>query len=425
MTDRAQSDEHNDHGHHRPDGPSDDRTGNETVNREQDADRDGGAASGAAGPDEVLGGGALAGGGARGGDALADDDAPGADDPDADHLGVDELALRRLLHGAVSDLAPSEGALDHLRRAVPARRARKRQALVGAAAAVILLGTGVPAFVHVAGSGGTSDANPVNAGHGEQVQGGTGDHTSGTAGEQAAGNPSGELGVAGKDGKDTKPKPPRTASGTSDGAADGTADPATSVPATLPVCEADQLGVISADAGAPGPNGKVYGTFRIANVSSADCVVDGAGTVGFRTTGAADPARISVVPHTSGDAASGLPDPSASVAGLALKPSAAYEVKFAWVPSETCPVKDGPTPEPSTSPTEGSQTSTGGSATGSTDGGTDTTTQTEPQLATSEGTSEGSVQVTHTPQPGAPHTETTVPDACTGTIYHTGLLPAE
>ncbi|MCZ0980185.1 hypothetical protein O1L60_17650 [Streptomyces diastatochromogenes] len=47
--------------------------------------------------------------------------------------GDDELALRRLFQDAVSGLEPSHGSLEHLRRAVPARRARKRQALVGAA----------------------------------------------------------------------------------------------------------------------------------------------------------------------------------------------------------------------------------------------------------------------------------------------------
>ncbi|MGW4705839.1 hypothetical protein ACWEP1_36530, partial [Streptomyces sp. NPDC004285] len=68
--------------------------------------------------------------------------------------GGDELALRRLFQDAVGDLEPSLGSLEHLRRAVPARRARKRQAIVGAAAAAVLIGTAVPAFVHVAASGG-------------------------------------------------------------------------------------------------------------------------------------------------------------------------------------------------------------------------------------------------------------------------------
>lgn len=389
-------------------GPSDDRTGNGMLNNGHGATGDGGA----------LDGGALDGELSRdlGGD-----------------LGTDELALRRMLQGAVGDLQPRDGALDHLRRAVPARRARKRQALVGTAAAVLLLGTGIPAFVHVAGSDGTSDAKAVNAGHGQQVQGGTGDHTGGTSGEQAAGNPSGELGDSG--GKDEKPqqgKPHDASSGVSEGnTGDGTAGPSTSAPATLPVCQAGQLGVISAQAGKPDAKGRVYGTFRVANVSGSDCAVEGAGGIGFQANGAADRDRITVAPHTASDPATGLPDPSVAAESLALKPSAAYEVKFAWVPKETCPVKGGDSPAPSTSPTEDTTTS-GGSTSGSTegsagDGTTDTTTGTEPQLLTEDDTTppESGITITHTPDPGAPVAEATVPGACVGTIYHTGLLPAK
>ncbi|KUH39846.1 hypothetical protein ATE80_04590 [Streptomyces kanasensis] len=355
-----------------------------------------------------------------------DGDTP-ATDADADGLLVDELALRRMLHTAVGDIRPSDDVLDHLRRAVPARRARKRQAIVGAAAAVILLGTGVPAFVHVAASDSASDANPVNAGHGEQVQGGTGDAIKGATGEETTGGPSGTPASKAKGGKDPKEKPQAAASGATDGA-DGTADPSTSATAALPVCDPGQLGVVSADAGSPGSDGTVYGTFRISNVSSTDCVVDGVGTVGFRANGAADQNRISVVTHTSGDAAGGLPDPSASVSHLTLKPSAAYDVKFAWVPAETCPTDGGNTPDPTPSPTTEPTPATGGTGTGAAEGGgaeSGAGAATEPQLVSEGGTADGSVSVTHTPDVGGPTAEATVPDACTGTIYRTGLLPAQ
>ncbi|MFF8383887.1 hypothetical protein [Streptomyces kanasensis] len=348
-------------------------------------------------------------------------------DADADGLLVDELALRRMLHTAVGDIRPSDDVLDHLRRAVPARRARKRQAMVGAAAAVILLGTGVPAFVHVAASDSASDANPVNAGHGEQVQGGTGDAIKGTTGEETAGSPSGAPASKGKGGKDPKEKPRAASSGATDGT-DGTADPSTSATASLPVCDPGQLGVISADAGSPDSDGTVYGTFRIANVSSTDCVVDGVGTVGFRANGAADQNRISVVTHTSGDAVGGLPDPSASVSHLTLKPSAAYDVKFAWVPAETCPTDGGNTPDPTPSPTTEPTPTTGGTGAGAAEGGAAESgagAATEPQLVSEGGKADGSVSVTHTPDVGGPTAEATVPDACTGTIYRTGLLPAQ
>ncbi|OEJ98023.1 hypothetical protein J116_012355 [Streptomyces thermolilacinus SPC6] len=363
-------------------------------------------------------------------------DGIGVFDLGADGLGGDELALRRLLQGAVGDLEPAPGALDHLRRAVPARRARKRQALVGAAAAVILLGTGVPAFVHVAASDTASDTNPVNAGHGEQVQGGTGD-AAGPAGEEAAGSPSGELNGSGKGGANPSGTPTTAGTSASDGA-DGTPDNATPAPDTAPECEAGQLGVSVAEAGGPGGDGTVYGTFRIANVSSSDCTVSASGTVGFGTSGAADASRISVARHTAGDAASGLPGPSATVGSLVLKPSGAYEVKFAWVPSETCPVNGGgtgsgdgggggeqsPSPTAPSTPTEEPPPPSDGATTGTAEGGTDSATAAEPQLLPQEGIADGSVTVTHTPSVGGPQAATTIPNACAGTIYRTGLLPA-
>ncbi|WP_228978042.1 hypothetical protein [Streptomyces sp. DH12] len=466
MSDRADSHEHNG-----PDGPSDDRTGNGTVNNGHDGDlhdagrdsADTGATRTPAGDTAGAGAPTTAGTGGHP-RAGADSDTgsgpgsdtgfgfgsdtgfgpgrntgfgpgPGSDsdtgfgpDDDADGLPVDELALRRMLHTAVSDIRPSDDVLEHLRRAVPARRARKRQAIVGTAAAVILLGTGIPAFVHVAASDGASGANPVNAGHGEQVQGGTGDAIEGATGEESTGSSSAPEGK-GKDAKDPKGKPQTAASG----ATDGTAGPTASATATVPVCDPGQLGVISADAGSPGSDGTVYGTFRIANVSGADCVVDGAGTVGFRANGAADRDRVSVVTHTSGDGADGLPDPSASVGRLTLKPSAAYDVKFAWVPAETCPTEGGTTPDPTPSPTTEPTPSTGGTAAGGTGAGgtaegggeSDAGAATEPQLVSEGGTADGSVSVTHTPEAGGPTAETTVPNACTGTIYRTGLLPAQ
>ncbi|MFC8917911.1 hypothetical protein ACFT5C_19280 [Streptomyces sp. NPDC057116] len=351
-------------------------------------------------------------------------------------LGADELALRRMLHGAVEDLQPSDGTLEHLRRAVPARRARKRQALVGAAAAALLFGTAVPAFVHVAGSDGTSDDRPVNAGHGEQVQGGTGEETGGeTSGPGAPSTEAGKGPGGGGTANSASPQQPgQPPAGASDGTVGGTEAPATSAPGSAPVCEASQLGVASAEAGQPDAEGKVYGTFRITNVSGTDCSITGAGGVAVQAMGAADQAKITVVAHAAGDPATGLPDPSQETAApLLLKPSGAYEVKFAWVPSEQCPVEGGgsggdtgggePTPDPT--PPTGGGTSTG--STGS--DGTDTGTAAEPQLVREDdgnGTrAEGSVTVTHTAEPGAPSAEATVPNACAGTIYRTGLLPAQ
>ncbi|WP_055599938.1 hypothetical protein [Streptomyces aureus] len=353
--------------------------------------------------------------------------------------GDDELALRRLFQSAVSGLEPSAGSLEHLRRAVPARRARKRQAVVGAAAAAVLIGTAVPAFVHVASSGGISAAgNPVNAGHGEDAQGGTGAET-GVEGGQSAAPPASTVspsqGAAeGSAGKPQRPGPGVSSTGRQE---------AEARPGSFPACAAEQLGVSSAGAGGPDGEGKVHGTFRIANISDRVCIVDGSGVVGFEARGAADPARISVIRHTSGDGGSGLPDPSEEYSSLALKPNTSYEVKFVWVPSETCPTTPTtptptvppPTEPPTTPPTTDTPTHGTGSpdpseGTGSGGSGTDPGTGPEtgagsgaaPQLLHEDGPADGSVLVSHVAEPGGPSASATIPNACAGTIYRTGVL---
>ncbi|MGW4743378.1 hypothetical protein ACWEPR_01050 [Streptomyces sp. NPDC004290] len=357
--------------------------------------------------------------------------------------GDDELALRRLFQNTVGDLEPARGSLEHLRRAVPARRARKRQAVVGAAAAAVLIGTAVPAFVHVAASGGLSAANPVNAGHGEQAQGGTGTET-GIEGGHSSTAPASSVSPSPGDGDGTSGKPERPGGGAS---GDGPRATLGGDPGSTPRCTPGQLGVGAAQAGGTEADGKVYGTFRIANVSGQDCLVDGAGLVGFEARGAADPGRISVARHTSGDEGGGLPDPSQEASSLVLKPSGSYEVRFVWVPSETCPTTGGtptPTPttppEPTATPPEPTATPTGGTSspdpsTGTDSGGTGTgpgpgpeqgagaDSGAAPQLLRADGgTAEGSVVISHTAEPGGPTASAVVPNACAGTIYRTGVL---
>ncbi|MFV5992470.1 hypothetical protein ACNPQM_08455 [Streptomyces sp. NPDC056231] len=327
---------------------------------------------------------------------------------------LDELALRRMFHGAVQDLAPTDGALDHLRRAVPARRARRRQAIVGMAAAALLIGTAVPAFVHVAGSTGSDTANPAIAGHSEQAQGGNSADSGSAADEKSQGG-STDGHSNGSNGHPNSTSSPSGSGGTSsDGSASGGgAGPADTKAVTTPVCDPGQLGVASAQAGAAGADGTVYGTFRISNISGTDCTVTSSGTVGFETTGAADPARIDVVQHTAGDPAAGLPDPSQEAGTVLLKPSMTYEVQFAWVPKDTCPTA-GSSPTPT--PTDGTVGTSGGTTEGAS--------QTEPQLAGGDGggTLDGSVAVTHTPEPGSQVAEARIPNACAGTIYRTGVI---
>ncbi len=412
-------------------GHRNDRTGNGIVNHGPEntshTDRDAGAgthpgASGAASSDDRSD---RSGGGA---DTLGFEGPSGLFGQGSGPSGgdsLDEAALRRMMHGAVQNLEPSDGTLDHLFRAVPARRARRRQALVGVAAAALLIGTAVPAFVHVANSENSSTASPAIAGHGEQAQGGNGEDP-----DAESGNGGGTGGDGQQSGAQGLPDSTATPSdGSGQGADEKVAggpsdDPAATAQAAMPACAPDQLGVASASTGTAGADGTVYGSFRIANVSGKNCSVSSSGTVGFAATGAADPAKIMVVRHTQGDPASGLPDPAQEEATVLLKPDMAYEVMFAWVPQETCPTTGS---SPSPSPTDGAAGSTGvaaGSTTGS--GTTDGEAGTETQFGSEEGdgTAPGTVSVQHTPEPGAPVAETTIANACAGTIYRTGVLEA-
>ncbi|WP_141662854.1 hypothetical protein [Streptomyces sp. Wb2n-11] len=412
---------------HGPDGPLNDLTGkaivNDSPNERDEPDTD-----------EILG--------TADGPGTDDDAGTGGGPGTADGLGMsDELALRRMLRGAVEELEPSRDALEHLRKAVPARRARRRQAVVGMAAAALFVGTAVPAFVHVANSDSAADGRPSIAGHGRDTHGGTGweKGVDGGKGKRVEEKPSEKELSREEKKKQKKEKDARKGSSdagesrsTGSGGGGGGAEAPGSVPASTPTCGASQLSVVSAGTGTPDAEGKVYGTFRVVNVSEMQCTVAGRGSVYAQPMGAADPSRINVVDHTSGDAAAGLPDPSLETTGLLLEPDMAYEVKFAWVPTDSCPTTN-PSPDPVPTDPGPDPGPTGGTEDGSTGGigGTGKESETEqsgmePQLGTEDGgTADGSVSVSHTPEAGASSAAATVPNACAGTIYRTGVLAAQ
>ncbi|WP_306318463.1 MULTISPECIES: hypothetical protein [unclassified Streptomyces] len=342
-----------------------------------------------------------------------------AEQGEGPELDKDELALRRMMRQAVSEIEPSDQALDELQRAVPARRARKRQAAVGAIAVGVFAAMAVPAVLHVTNPDSSGDRPTIAGNSSDATRGGaTAGAASGGTGQGDAGTPSHAKGKS-KDGKKGKKGGGRKATG----GATGGADPASTAAASSPGCEAGELGKPSATVGAPDADGKVYGTFRVANVSGSNCTVDNPGSVVTVAQGAADPTKVSVVDHTSGDG-SGLPDPSTEPSQLILEPGKAYEVRFAWVPSASCSASGGGdsgggSEDPSPSPSASQDTGNGGDATTGTD------TQTTTQLGSDGGGGdEGSVAVSHTAEPGAPSTATTIPDACAGTLYRTGILPA-
>ncbi|MEW2137557.1 hypothetical protein AB0892_13305 [Streptomyces sp. NPDC005409] len=347
----------------------------------------------------------------------------------------EEEVLRGLLHGVVEGLEPSAGALERLRYAVPARRTLRRQALVGAAAVALLAGTAIPAALHLTGGEGAPADHPAMAGHGAH----SGDkpgavpsdpHQNGAGAQPKSSGSFGGIqdagGVTGQPDATAGGSPAggTAAGGTDPGASGGFAGaagaavgsglmPPVAAPG-VPVCGAAQLGVVGS-ARAPQADGKVYGSFKVTNVSAQGCAVTGADTVtaaGVATGQGA--AGVPVVDHTAGDPAAGLPDPRAQEPVLMLSPNTAYEVRFAWVPSgDPCPAAtSGGDPKPPADTATGTGTGPGGSGTGA-----------RTQTGATPPAPPSGVAVSHTPSAGAPTTQTTIPQACGGTVYRTGAIP--
>ncbi|SFF52950.1 Protein of unknown function [Actinacidiphila alni] len=367
------------------------------------------------------------------------DDAHGMEDltkkPDPDSLGdlesadgaectAEEEALRALLRDAVQNIEASPDALDHLRRAIPARRQHRRQALAGAAAAVLLAGMAVPALIHAADASGGTTAAPANVASSHAPSPGEDGHSSYWAGGPTVGQaPTATGGTGGEETSPVGAPPPVTATQS------GTVVP------TAPDCSSVQLGQGSSSADSPDATGRVYGWFRVANVSGIPCTVPGGGQVQVLAEGAADASRIQVVGHTPGDPAAGLP--AVSDGPVVLAPGDSYEVRFAWVPAGDgpggCPVT--PTTPPTTpTPTDTATVPpatggpTGGSGSGPDSGsGSGTGNATSPQLGTGDAPTSpppASVELNHTPAAGAPVVDgPVIQNACAGTIYTTAPIP--
>ncbi|MET8577774.1 hypothetical protein [Streptomyces sp. NPDC005012] len=330
-------------------------------------------------------------------------------------LGPDEAELRRLLHQAVEDLEPQDDTLDYLRRAVPARRARKRQALVGVAAAALFAGTAVPTALHVSSAGSAEDVRAGGAAGSPEVQGGQGDDLNtgaGGAGRELPGLP----GVT----EDVE-----SPGADSEGSEDGGSEKA---PAAAPACTAAQLSVAAPELGAVGGDGSVPGVFRVYNSSIAGCAVTDPGTVSVTAQGDADPMRVSVARQAG----------EGEVERLLLGPGQSYLIRVSWVPSASCPSTDPVDPPPTTGSDGGTSggTDSGTTAPPTVGGGTDgrvgatggdsTADGVTAQLGTARTNSGGgSVLVTYHPQGSdgaATPASLTIPGACAGTVYRTGIV---
>ena len=284
------------------------------------------------------------------------------------------------------------------------------------AAAALLLGTAIPALVHVSNAGGT-DPNTAMAGQSELTQGtegkgrtsdgATGD-TRGTTGDDRARQGQRREGQARQEGR-------RRA-----GVRRCAPTPRRALPPAPPT--APRPSWVSRAARAA-PTRAAWSTAASGSPTSPAPPARSPARVRSARRLSARPTRpsSSVAAHVSGDAASGLPDPSLTVSALVLQPGGAYAEKFAFVPSETCPV------------TGGGTTTTGGSATGGAPRPTPRPARTRarpaprtpaarsaraPQLLTVDGPADGSVQVTYSAAAGARRLRPLVSNACAGTVYY-------
>ncbi|WP_431782120.1 hypothetical protein [Streptomyces chumphonensis] len=276
-------------------------------------------------------------------------------DPDGpDGVPGDEPELRRLMRDAVRDVEPSHDALEHLRHAVPARRARKRQVMVGATAAVLVAAVSVPLMTTgvVPGPLGTDErtnaAHSTDAGGGKPYGGRDNAGADGSSGAAADGGPR----------EDGAPAAP------TEGTTRSPDDPG--LGSSSPRCLRDQLGEAAAQVGDPDAGGVVHGSFRLTNVSGDSCRVDPEDQLTATAQGEADADAVTVLDHTDGGRATGLPSPSASERALILRPGESYEVRFAWLPDTARGPAGCPAPEPEPEPSEGG---TDGSAASGGDGG--------------------------------------------------------
>ncbi|MER7291320.1 hypothetical protein [Streptomyces lydicus] len=389
------------------------RAGHERATHDDEThDRDTGA-------EVAFGGGSSRGGGSGGGHDH------GRSHPTGGFGGEDDL--RRLLQSRVGDLEPAPDALDQLRRAVPARRQRRRHALVGAAAALLLGGTSIPAMVHVANLADGSPDRAANAASSQRAHDGAeGAHGEGT--EQAGPRPPGKDGAKPGAGEPAGKGKSTEKNGAGHGAGAGTPAPDETMDVTSPACSRDQLGQGTGTVRPADSAGRVYGSFRVVNTSGAACSVEGGGTVGVVAQGSTNPDRIHVVDHTSGDEATGLPDPATTPDQLVLKPGEAYEVQFAWIPESgggtTGCVSPGPSPTPDPTKDPGQSPDAGATTAGDGGGGSGQAGGDEGS-AGGGGAASGGIVLSHTPEAGEPAAaDAKVSDACAGTVYRTEALAA-
>ncbi|MFE9428272.1 hypothetical protein ACFYNO_35555 [Kitasatospora sp. NPDC006697] len=256
---------------------------------------------------------------------------------------AEEQAVRALLHRSVDAIQPAPDALARIRRAVPARRARYRQAWTGAALIVVLSAVAVPTLRGL-GALQLSDGSAPGAGAPTVSAGST---VTGVAAATRSGRPVVPLPVPEGSTPETASSSPSSSASAAPAATPSASAPAAVAPPTpaatpsavVPACQRPDLGGASVTVAAADPAGRVYGTFTVANVSGRSCKLSDPGTLGGLLSAGG---TVRVLDHTAGDPASGLPAPAAIPAGGALLAAGgSYQLPFAWVPDAACPAAGG------------------------------------------------------------------------------------
>ncbi|MDH6119350.1 hypothetical protein ABH930_000592 [Kitasatospora sp. GAS204A] len=280
-------------------------------------------------------------GGASAANASAANASAGSGSADREPTSGEEQALRALLHRAVDGLQPDAEALPRIRRAIPARRVRHRQAwtgamliaMVSAAAVPTLRGLGAlqlsdgsavtPGATPGATSGGWLSATARPGGARSVVPLPVPDASAGAASGSPSGTASAPVGGS----------PSASAQGATAGAA---ASGVTATAVVHPACGRGDLGGGQATVSAPDTAGWVYGAFTVANVSGYPCALTDPGTISA-VIGGSGGGTVRVLAHTTGDPATNLPDPASATGELLLGPGAGYRVRFAFLPDAPCP----------------------------------------------------------------------------------------
>jgi hypothetical protein len=256
----------------------------------------------------------------------------------------DDLAeeVRRRLHEAVAEVRPAPDALDRLRVAVPARRRRRRAAMIGTAGLAAALIVATPMLRTAADSDGSPRSNISRTNSSAAVQNVTdplptpdGGVSAGVPGDlDHSAPPSGQAVTPTGTGGSVAPTGGQSGTGHSapPATAPASSAPPASTPPAPPACQATELFGEDALLGALGPDGLAYGVLQVRSNAAKDCVVAGPGVVVVASPPGNPVVQVSVVQHVRGDVAKSLPEPASSTSGITLKRGQSYEFQFAWQP---------------------------------------------------------------------------------------------